>query len=394
MPTSAPRLSIRGAQRLLPNGKRADVDLLIDGNLIAAVSAPDASVPAAAVLQADGCLLTPGFVDLHVHGAGGDVFERGDASGNARISTVLARHGTVGVLATIATLPPDALRTAVAAIAAAYGHEPGARILGIHLEGPFLNPKRCGAQNPDWMRPPSIAEVDALQDVAGGLIRMVTVAPEIDDAIPFITALRQRNIVVAIGHTEATTEQVEAALAAGVTHVTHLFNAMVPLQHRLPGPVGVALTEDALSVEIICDGHHVHPRTVDMILRCKPRHRVALVSDAVAAGMPDGTHELFGVRCEVRDGAVRTTAGQLAGSCLTLDAAVRNLRAWQPGRALSDILAYASGVPLRIGAAAPQSLAPGAAADLILLRNDMRVAATVVQGKCVWRAPDIVVAQG
>jgi N-acetylglucosamine-6-phosphate deacetylase len=393
MHASGARLLIRGAQRLLPNGKRADVDVLIEGGVIAAVGDVGTGGEQTAVLEAHGCLVAPGFVDIHVHGAGGDVFEGGSADGNRRISAELARHGTIGVMATVATLPADALRDAVAAIAAAHSRAPGARILGIHLEGPFLNPRRSGAQNPTWMRPPSIAEIDALQDIAGGLIRMVTVAPELDDALPFIAALRQRNIVVAMGHTEATSEQVEAAIAAGVSHVTHLFNAMSPLHHRTPGPIGVALTDDALSVEIICDGHHLHPRTVDMVLRCKPRHRVALVSDAVAAGMPDGMHELFGLHCEVRDGTVRTAAGQLAGSCLTLDVAVRNLRAWQPGRALGEILAYASTVPARI-AGTPKSVALGADADVILLRDDMRVAATVVQGRCVWSDGESVMAQG
>jgi N-acetylglucosamine-6-phosphate deacetylase len=243
------------------------------------------------------------------------------------------------------------------------------------------------------MRRPSIEEVDALQRVGGGLIRMVTVAPELDGALDFIRALRRRGITVAMGHTAATTEQVEGALSAGVTHVTHLFNAMAPFHHRAPGAVGVALTDDALTVEVICDGHHLHPRTVDLIFRCKPKDRIALVSDAVAAGLAEGAHELFGLRCEVRAGTVRTEAGQLAGSCLTLDAAIRNLRSWRPERALADILACASTVPARLAAAAAGKVAVGAGADLVLLRDDMRVAATVVQGRCVWTDANILAAQ-
>jgi N-acetylglucosamine-6-phosphate deacetylase len=244
------------------------------------------------------------------------------------------------------------------------------------------------------MRPPSIEEVDTLQRACGGLIRMVTVAPELDGALDFIRALDHRGIRVAVGHTEATTEQMEAAVAAGVTHVTHVFNAMAGLHHREPGPVGVALTDEALTVEVICDGHHLHPRTVSLIFRSKPADRIAIVSDAVAAGLADGVHDLFGIRCAVRNGTVRTEAGQLAGSCLTLDAAVRNLRAWQPGRALPEILACASAIPARIAGLEPGTIAAGAAADLILLNDDMRVAAAIVQGRCVWRDENIVAAQG
>jgi N-acetylglucosamine-6-phosphate deacetylase len=393
MPAAPTRIVVRGAAHLTASGARVGVDVLIEDGVIRAVGAVG-ELAGASNLRANGCLVVPGFIDVHVHGAGGDVFEQGGVEGNARISAVLGRYGTVGCVATLATLPPDRLRAAVTAIAAVRGREPGTRILGIHLEGPFLNPRRCGAQNPAWMRPPAIEEVDALQEQCEGGIRMVTVAPELDGALDFIRALRHRGIAVAIGHSEATMEQVEAAIAVGVTHVTHLFNAMSPLHHRAPGIAGVALTDDALTVEVICDGHHLHPRAVDLIFRCKPPHRIAMVTDAVAAGMPEGTHDVFGVRCEVRGGTVRTATGQLAGSCLTMDAAVRNVRAWQPGRTLGQILACASAVPARVIAANPVSLSIGADADLVLLSDDMRVAATFVKGRCVWSDADRVVAQG
>ena len=393
MPTASTGTVIRDARRLTACGERVGGDLLIDDGVIRSVGRLD--VPeGAAVLQANGCLAVPGFVDVHVHGAGGDLFEQGSVEGNARISALLARYGTVGMVATLATLPADRLRAAVAALAAAHDRAPGAQILGIHLEGPFLNPHRCGAQNPAWTRPPDIEEVDALQRTSGGLIRMVTIAPELDGALDLIHELSRRGIRAAVGHTEATTEQMEAAVAAGVTHVTHLFNAMVGLHHREPGPAGVALTDEALTVEIIGDGLHLHSRTVDLIFRSKGASRIALVSDAVAAGMADGAYDFLGARCMVRGGSVRTEAGQLAGSCLTLDAAVRNLHAWQPGRALHEILACASTVPARIAGIEMGTVAAGAAADLILLSDDMRVAAAIVKGRCVWRDENIVAAQG
>src|SRR5262249_6685715 len=161
------------------------------------------------------------------------------------------------LVATLAALPPDRLRAAVAAIARAAPRCTGARIVGIHLEGPFINPRRAGAQEAAAMRLPSVDELDALRTVSGGLIRLITVAPELRGATEFIAAAHARGLIVALGHSEATAEECAAAIAAGASHVTHLFNAMPPLHHRAPGVVGTALTDDRLSVELICDGHHV-----------------------------------------------------------------------------------------------------------------------------------------
>jgi N-acetylglucosamine-6-phosphate deacetylase len=381
------RVLIRGATLLTPGAGATPTDVMIADGLVRPVG--DGDVTGVAEVRRAGLIIAPGFIDVHVHGAGGDVFEAGDVEANARISARLARYGTVGILATMAALPAEALRRAVAAIAAVQGHEPGARILGIHLEGPYLNPRRCGAQKGAWMRAPSIEEFDGLQRLAGGAIRLLTVAPELEGALSFIRGVRARGVTVALGHTEASAAEVEAALTAGVTHVTHLCNAMAPLHHRAPGPIGVALTEDVLSVEVICDGHHLDPRIVDLVFRCKPRDRIVLVSDGVAAGMPDGQHELFGVSCVVRDGTIRTTAdGQLAGSCLTLDIAVRNVKHWQPGLALEEILACASAVPARaVGLVEQSAAAARGPTDLAILTADMRVAATVVSGRFVWRDP-------
>jgi hypothetical protein len=224
-------LLLRGGDVLTPNGFRPGVDVRIDDGVITHVD-PDLSTSGAEVLDARNLIVAPGFIDVHVHGAGGAMCEQGDAGGIDTISTTLARYGTTGFLATIATLPPDALREAVRAVAGAAGHEPGARILGIHLEGPYLNPRRAGAQAIASMRAPSIEEFDALQDLSGGLIRLVTIAPELDGAIPFIRAVRERDVVVAAGHSNATEAEMKLAVQAGVTHVTHLFNAMRELHHR------------------------------------------------------------------------------------------------------------------------------------------------------------------
>jgi len=378
-------LLLRGGDVLTPNGFRAGVDVRIDEGVITHI-APELSTSGTQVLDARKLIVAPGFIDVHVHGAGGAMFEQGDPAGIDTISTTLARYGTTGFLATIATLPPDALREAVRAVAGVAGHEPGARILGIHLEGPYLNPLRAGAQAIPWMRAPSIEEFDALQDLSGGLIRLVTIAPELDGAIPFIRAVRERDVVVAAGHSNATEAEMKLAVQAGVTHVTHLFNAMRELHHREPGIAGVALTDDRLSTELICDGHHLSPNTVDLTLRCKPPLKAVLVTDAVGAlGLPDGQYEMFGVCCVVAEGAVRLQAGgQLAGSCLTLDCAVRNVRRWQPALPLADLLAAASRAPALAVGLNLGTIETGKDADLVLLSRELSVNQTIRGGVAVW----------
>jgi N-acetylglucosamine-6-phosphate deacetylase len=239
------------------------------------------------------------------------------------------------------------------------------------------------------MRAPSLDEVEALQRASGGMIRLITLAPELPGALALIAALREQGIAVAIGHSEASEEQMLAAVAAGATHVTHLFNAAAPLHHRAPGLVGTALTDDRLSVELIADGVHLHRRALDVALRCKPPGCLVLVSDGVAAvGLPDGELELFGVPCVAND-AVRVRAtGRLAGSRLTLDRAVRNLRDWFPAAPLERWLGAASAAPAavvglndRLGA-----VATGYEADLVVLSAQLEVTASVVRGDIVYRA--------
>ena len=377
---------IRGADVVTPDGLRRGVDVRIDDGAITQVG-PALSAVSPDSIAGSGLVAAPGFIDLHVHGAGGGCCESGDAAQIETISATLARFGVTGFLATIATLPPEALRAAVHAIANTAGHEPGARILGIHLEGPYLNPQRAGAQAAHWMRPPSIEEFDALYDLSGGLIRLVTVAPELEGCLPFIQAVRECGVTVAAGHTDATAVDMELAVEAGVTHVTHLFNAMRPLHHREPGVLGVALTDDRLSTELVCDGHHLAEHAVETVMRCKPAAKVVLVSDGVATGCADGEYTLFGTRCVVASGTVRLKgAGHLAGSCLSLDQAVRNVHHWQPALPLDSLLHLCSWNAARsIGLAEERgSLAPGKEADIVLLDSQLCVVHTLRAGETVF----------
>jgi N-acetylglucosamine-6-phosphate deacetylase len=375
-------LLIRNAAALLPAGVQTATDILVEGDAIACIGR-QLSARTAKIFDATGLIVAPGFIDIHIHGGGGAMCESGDADQVRRISATLANFGVTGFLATLATLPPTELREAVAAVRQVMGSEPGARILGIHLEGPYLNPLRAGAQAAPFMRAASIGEIDVLQEIAGGQIRLVTLAPETEGALELITALRARGITVSVGHSNATTAEMCAGVQAGATHVTHLFNAMRELHHREPGPIGVGLTDDALSVEIICDGHHLHPRAVDLTFRAKPDGKVVMVSDAVAAlGLPEGPCEMFGVACVIGGGAVRLRdGGNLAGSCLSLDRAVRNVRSWLPQLPLGRILNAASSAPAAaIGEERTGVIAAGKPADLTILDHDLSVVAALTGG--------------
>lgn len=374
---------LRGGAVLAADGWRAPCDVRLAEARIAAVG-PDLDADGAEVIEAVGLRVVPGFVDLHVHGAGGAMFEDGTPEAAAHIAATLAPLGTTALLATVGALEPEPLRRAVAAARAAMDATRGARILGIHLEGPFLNPACAGAQAPGAMRAPDLAELDELQRCARGAIRLVTLAPELPGALALIAALRRRGVRVALGHSQASAAQVEAAVAAGASHVTHLFNAMGGLHHRAPGLPGVALTEDALTVELIADGAHLDPRLVDLVWRCKPAARLVLVSDGVAAvGGPRGAQTLFGAACVVTDAVRRAADGRLAGSCLTLADAVRHVARWCPRLPLAAVLGAASSWAAASLDLADRAgtLAPGAPADLVLLDAELRVHTVFSRGE-------------
>ncbi len=378
-------LLLRNGSVLVAGGMRARTDVHIADGVIARIG-PGIEAPGADEIDCAACIVAPGYVDLHIHGAAGVLCESGDTGAIRRISEILPRYGVTAFLPTLAALPPQRLRTAVAAIAAVQGGEPGARILGIHLEGPFLNPTFAGAQRSDWMRAPALAELEELQSLAAGAIRLITVAPELPGAIPFIAAARRLGVTVSIGHTGATAEQMREAIAAGALHVTHLFNAMRPLHHREPGPIGIALADDKVSVELICDGHHLDPTAVALAWRCKPRDKLVLVSDSVALDMPEGSCKLFDSDCVIGGGAIRLAkSGALAGSCLGLDQALRNLRAWLPDAPLEALLASTSAnAAATIAETRAGSLVVGAPADLVVLDRNLEIAATLSGGKIIW----------
>ncbi|ODV13153.1 MAG: N-acetylglucosamine-6-phosphate deacetylase, partial [Rubrivivax sp. SCN 70-15] len=320
----------------------------------------------------------PGFVDLHVHGGGGrDTMEGGDAV--AAIAALHARHGTTSLLATTMTAPPDEIEAALRALAPTVAARPagGARVLGVHLEGPYINPGKLGAQ-PDFARTATLAEVLALHAIAP--LKLVTIAPELPGHLELIVALRAQGFAVQIGHSAGSYEDGVAALQAGATGFTHLFNAMTPMHHRAPGIAGAALAH-AERAEIIPDLLHVHPGAIRAALRAIPG-LYCVTDSTAAAGMPDGDYRLGRHRVTKCQGGVRLADGTLAGSTLTMDQALRNLVSLglplaEASRRTSTLAAEHLGLHDR------GRLAPGAWADLVLLDAELRVTAVVVEGESI-----------
>jgi N-acetylglucosamine-6-phosphate deacetylase len=360
---------------------RDGVTVELDGARIAAVHVGE-PVPAGAH-RVDG-VLVPGFVDLHVHGGLGADFMDGTVDAARRVCAFHARHGTVALAATTLSARRAEITAAVTAAAeVARDPRPGeSRVAGIHLEGPYLNPAKAGAQDPDALRAVDRDEVEEWLTAAGDLPVTMTVAPEVPGVLELIAELAGP-VTFSIGHTEADEELTRRALAAGASRFTHLWNAMPPLHHRRPGVVGAALASTDATLELIADGHHVHPLLLAACARLAPQ-RVALITDGMrAAGMPDGRYTLARLDVDVRDGCARLANGSLAGSLLTMDAAVRTM-VRDAGLPLADALPLAGEVPACVLELADKGrIVAGADADLVELDDDLR-------SQRVWIAGDAV----
>jgi len=385
-----PVTAIYASRILTPQEELLDAVILVEGGRITAIGHRDeVKIPEGAVdYVASGMTVVPGFVDVHIHGAGGhDVMEATHAALDCITSTV-ARHGTTSILATTVTAPVDETCKSLEGIAQyirSHEHQENtglaAEILGIHLEGPFISKTRRGVHPSDSITRPSIEILDKFRAASDGLISILTVAPEVSGALDLIRAAVTNGIVAAIGHTDADYEQARAAIQAGARHAVHFYNAMRPFSHRDPGVIGAVLTEPDVTAEIIADGVHVAGPAIQVLLGTKGFDTVLLASDGTAAaGMPDGNFRLGNFEVTVKDGVCRNSEGKLAGSTLTLDRALRYIVSL--GVPLIDALRMATILPARrLGLAGTKGIiAIGADADLVILTPDLRVAGVMTRG--------------
>ncbi|HEY3733768.1 MAG TPA: N-acetylglucosamine-6-phosphate deacetylase [Streptosporangiaceae bacterium] len=336
---------------------------------------------------ADG-LLVPGFVDLQVNGYFGEEFATAGPAGWERVVSRLPETGVTAFMPTIITSPADRLAAALRSAATLIpGLPAGARVLGIHMEGPFISPLRKGAHNAEWITDPAPAAVEELLAAGSGQLRLVTLAPERDGAIAAIGRLTRAGVLVSVGHSDATSAQVAAAVDAGARMVTHLFNGQRPMHHREPGVPGHALADSRVTSGLIADMWHVAAEVCVIAFAAAPG-RICLVTDAAAcAGMPPGQYLLGGEPITLPEGGAPPVRadGTLAGSALRMDTAVANMVA--AGAALPDAVAAASRIPADlIGRPDLGRIAPGAAADLTWLDDDLRTQAAWVGGDMVYSA--------
>lgn len=359
-----------------------DVDVAVRAGTIEAVGSGLRRPAGVDVLDAGSSVVLPGFIDLQCNGGFG-IDLASEPKRLWELAALLPRTGVTAWLPAIVSAPPDITDGGLAALAA----HPGGLVaepLGLHLEGPFLAPARRGAHDPRHLATPDRDRASDWSAQAG--VALVTLAPELPGALEVVRDLVGRGVVVAAGHSDATAEEAEAAIEAGVSFVTHLFNAMAPLHHRAPGLAGVALADDRLRAGVIADGVHLHPRAVAVAWRALGE-RLVLVTDAVAAmGAPDALARLGRQHVAAGPDGVRLADGTLAGSDLSMDRAVRNL-AELGGCTLREAAAAASSAPADVlGRSDRGRLVPGARGDVVLLTSAGEVVATVIGGHVAWQA--------
>jgi N-acetylglucosamine-6-phosphate deacetylase len=380
-------LLLAGGRVVTPGGVLSPGWIRLAGDRIGAVGSGDEPSSELPTVDLRGQWVLPGFVDLHVHGGGGASFTEGTSDQARKAAEFHRSQGSTTMLASLVTAPLAELE-ARAHLLADLADE--GVVAGLHLEGPFLSPARRGAQDPRHMLAPDVAVFERLRAAARGHLRIITLAPELPGANQVIEAATRSGVTVAVGHTDATADVTMAAVDAGATHATHLFNGMRPLHHREPGAVGALLDRDEVTCEVIADGVHLHDIVIRLAARVAGPGRLVLVSDAMAAaGMPDGRYQLGSMRVTVAGGVARLLedpgqAGAIAGSTATLADVVRHAIA--VGLSVPDVAAAASTTPARVLGLADRTgaLSPSLDADLVVCDDDFRLRTVMRKGE--WLA--------
>lgn len=340
------------------------------------------------IFETDG-IVVPGFIDEHIHGAGGADAMDGTVEALQTISEFLAREGTTGFLATTMTQSPENITNALKAVKKVRekGEYKGAEVLGVHLEGPFISPKHVGAQPLEYVATPDAELFDKYNEASGNSIKIVTLAPEVEGGLGLVKHLSKIGVVASVGHTGGKYVDVVNAVAAGATNVTHTYNAQTGLHHREAGVVGAAMLLDELNCEMICDTIHVSVPAIKLVIKNKPHDKYTLITDAMRAkGMPDGKSELGGQEVFVNNGEARLADGTLAGSVLKMNVAVKNL-VEKAGVSFTDAIDFATYNPAKnIGVLNERgTIEVGKRADLTVLNSDFEVLYTLVNGKIVYK---------
>jgi len=386
-------LVLENAGVILQDRELERSSVVVESGLIASVTDAAPSISGAETIDLSGMILLPGFIDVHIHGAVGiDVMDASAEQLND-IGVFLASQGVTGWVPTFVPAADEDYARAVEAIANAAQNSTGARVLGVHYEGPFVNSAQCGALHTEFFKTYSgPADVDSLPlpanagDSQGVPVRMITVAPEVDGGIDLIRDLESRGWVISIGHTRATLDVLDRALAAGARHMTHFMNAMAPLHHRAPGPIAWGLAHDDVTFDVIADGIHLDPFMLHLLLKVKGERGISLISDAIAAtGKGDGDYQIWGETISVKDGRTSNAAGSIAGSVITMLDAVRLMRSLDApyvklARMAATNPARLLGIDHQCGA-----IEVGKRADLVALDENGDVKLTLIRGNVAYR---------
>ncbi|HEY4531678.1 MAG TPA: N-acetylglucosamine-6-phosphate deacetylase [Kurthia sp.] len=330
-------------------------------------------------------ILFPGFIDMHIHGSAGVDTMDGNQESLHTMAKSLVKEGVTGFLATTMTQKLEEIEQALRAIGSFKKTEDEAEILGVHIEGPFISIKRVGAQPEEYIIPPNIETFNHWQKLSGGKIKEITVAPEVEGGFDFVKELAKQGIVVSIGHSDASLEEVERAVSLGAKQGTHLYNQMRPFHHRDPGVVGGTLLNNQVKTEIIVDFIHSHPKSVEFAYRLKGASHIILITDAMRAkGVPYGDYDLGGQMVHVTETGAHLPNGALAGSILTMDRAIRNMKQ-ATNCSLEDLVAMSSyNAAQQMNLSNKGEIRVDADADFVLLSKDLIVQKTIKAGKVVY----------
>src|SRR5215204_6393210 len=377
------KLLLKNAKVVLP-GREVDLDVLVEDGRISAIGD---SLDAADEVDLAGTTLLPGFIDVHIHGAVGIDVMAATPAGLREVSMYLASQGVTAWLPTLVPGSDENYASVAAVVSECLNEAEGARVLGLHYEGPFVNSAQCGALHTEYFKAYSGSkDLDALP-VPENSVRMITMAPEVAGGVELVRELKRRGWVISIGHTRADLKVLDDARDAGAVHMTHFMNAMAPLHHRSPGPIAWGLSRDDVTIDLIADGIHLDRYMLRLLLKMKGARGISLISDAIAAaGKGDGDYQIWGETISVRNGRTANASGSIAGSVISMLDAVRMMHSL--GVSYVDIAEMSSGNPTRLLGLDQVcgSIEVGKRADLVALDEDHNVKLTIIGGHVAFRS--------